>query len=132
MSQTLRSWLAVILAPLVLVAWFLWPLVPFDHSPGDIVRSVATAYALFFLSRGLAFLAYSGSRAAMHLAFVFIFSFVISLAVSVGLILTGLAEGPPGSSALGSLQDALGCTVAAALYTVLAPSTTIEPGPTGR
>lgn len=119
MSHSLRSRLGVILAPLVIVAWFLWPLVPFDHSPGDILRSVATAYALFFLARGLAFLASLSSRAAVHLAFVFSFAFVICLAVSVGLILTGLSEGSPGSAAVGSLQDALWCTVAATLFTAL-------------
>ena len=122
MSHTLRNRLGVILAPLVIVAWFLWPLVPFDHSPDDILRSVATAYALLFLARGLALLAcsaLSSSRAAAHLAFVFIFAFIISLAVSVGLILTGLAEGPPGPAAAGSLQDALWCTAAAALFTAL-------------
>ena len=125
MSESLRSWLAAVVAPLVIVAWFLWPLVPFDHSPGDIIRAVATAYALFFLSRGLAFLAYSGSRASVHLAFVFIFAFVISLSVSAGLIVAGLAEG--GSAAVGTLQDAFWCTVAAALYMALGPSITIEP-----
>ena len=113
MSESLRSWLAAIIAPLVIVAWFLWPLVPFDHSPGDIIRSVATAYALFFLSRGLAFLAYSGSRAAVHLAFVLLFSFLISFAVSVVLQI------PLGSAATGALQDALWCTVAAAIYAAL-------------
>lgn len=119
MSHSLRSRLGVILAPLVIVAWFLWPLVPFDHSPGDVARSMATAYALFFLARGLAFLVSSSSRAAVHLAFVFSFSWLISFAVSIGLIVAGLAEGPPGPAAVGSLQDALWCTVAAALFTAL-------------
>lgn len=104
------------LAPLVIVAWFLWPLVPFDHSPGDVIRALATAYALFFLARGLAFLASSSSRAAVHLALVFLFSFVISLAVWIGLIVAGLAEGPLGPAAIGALQDALWCTVAAGFY----------------
>ena len=113
MSESLRSWLAVIIAPLVIVAWFLWPLVPFDHSPGEVLRALATAYALFFLSRGLAFLAYSGSRAAVHLAFVLLFSFLISFGVSVGL------QDPFSSAAVGALQDALWCTVAAAIYAVI-------------
>ncbi|HEX5718025.1 MAG TPA: hypothetical protein VF179_17830 [Thermoanaerobaculia bacterium] len=113
MSESLRSWLAVVIAPLVIVAWFLWPLIPFDHSPGEVARSVATAYALFFLSRGLAFLAYSGSRPAVHLAFVFLFAFLISFAVSIGL------QDPFSSAATGALQDALWCTVAAAIYAAL-------------
>jgi hypothetical protein len=101
------------IAPLVVVAWFLWPLVPFDHSAGDVVRSVTTAYALFFLSRGLAFLASSSSRAAVHLAFILLFSFLISFAVSIGL------QDPFNSAATGALQDALWCTVAAAIYAAL-------------
>ncbi len=100
----------MIVAPLVIVAWFLWPLVPFDHLPGDIIRSVATAYALFFLSRGLAFLAWSGSRAVVHLAFVLLFSFLISFGVSVGL------QDPFSSAAVGALQDAFWCTAAVAVY----------------
>jgi hypothetical protein len=112
------------IAPLVIVAWFLWPLVPFDHSPGDIIRSVATAYALFFLSRGLAFLAYSGSRAAAHLAFVFLFSCLLSLSVSAGLMATGIVEAPFSSAAIGALQDALWCTVAAAICAARSPTPT--------
>lgn len=114
----LRSWLAAIAAPLVIVAWFLWPVMPFNHSPGDIIRSVATAYALFFLARGLAFLAASAlstSRAAYH-AFVFIFAFLISFSVSVGLTLAGVAESPLVSAATGALQDAFWCAVAGLIY----------------
>jgi hypothetical protein len=124
-SESLRSWVAAIIAPLVIVVWFVWPLVPFDHSPGEVVRALATAYALFFLSRGLAFLAYSGSRAAVHLAFVLLFSFLISFGVSIGL------QDPFSSAALGALQDALWCTVAAALFTTLSSSITIEPSRKG-
>jgi len=109
----------VVIAPLVIVAWFLWPLVPFDHAPGKVFRSVATAYALFFLSRGLAFLAYSGSRPAVHLTFVLLFAFLISFAVSVGLLATGIVEAPFSSAATGALQDALWCTLAAAIYEAL-------------
>ena len=120
MSESLRSWLAAVVAPLVIVAWFLWPLVPFDHSPGDIIRAVATAYALFFLSRGLAFLVSSSPRPAVHLAFVFLFAWILSFAVSIGLSVAGLVESSPGSAAVGALLDALWCTVAAAIYTAAA------------
>lgn len=112
----MRHTLAGVLAPLVIVAWFLWPLVPFDPSAGDVLRAVATAYALFFVSRGLASLASPSPRSAAHLAFVFLFAFVLSLAVSAGLIFAGLDAGPLGSAAVGSLQDALWCTVAGAVY----------------
>lgn len=104
------------LAPLVIVAWFLWPLVPFEHSPGDLVRALATAYTLFFLSRGLAFLASSSSRVAVHLAFVFLFSWILSFSVWIALIAAGLDESSLGSAAIGAFLDALWCTVAAALY----------------
>lgn len=115
---------AAFLAPLVIVAWFLWPLVPFDPSAGDILRSVATAYALFFLSRGLVFLASSSSRPAVHLALVFLFSSILSFAVAIGLSVAGLVESSPGSAAVGALLDALWCTVAAAIYVAAAKSRT--------
>lgn len=127
MSESLRSWLAAIVAPLVIVAWFLWPLVPFDHTPGDIIRSVATAYALFFLSRWLAFLTYTGPRAAVHLAFVFLFSCLISFSVSAGLLATGIVEAPFHSAAIDAFQDALWCTVAVAIWTVWAGRSAAEP-----
>ena len=84
-STPFRGWLAVLVAPLVIAGWFLWPLIPFNHALGDVIRSVATVYVFFFLTRGLAFLAtaaLSSSRAAVHYAFVFLSLFLISYSIS--------------------------------------------------
>ena len=114
-STPFRGWLAVLVAPLVIAGWFLWPLVPFNHTAADVIRSVATAYVFFFLARGLAFLA--TSRPAVHYLLVFLFAFILSYSISLGLSVAGIEESP---GAVSALLDAFWCTAAAAIYTLIA------------
>jgi hypothetical protein len=109
--------LAALLAPLVLVAWFLWPLRPFDSTLTDIALAFPAAYAFFFLARFLRRRAISfigRSSPQLLLAMSFLAADAISLLVR--FCLAGMTSGVDVDRELrGAALDSLWCTVAAAI-----------------
>lgn len=117
MSESRKAAVAVLLAPLLLVAWFLWPILPFDHSLKDIALAVVAAYALFFVARFLGSLAVSfigrDSR-SMRLSMRFLAADAVSLIVR--LALARFTSGVIIDRELrGAALDALWCTLAIAM-----------------
>jgi hypothetical protein len=117
MTESRNTDIAVLLAPLVLVAWFLWPFFPFDHSLKDVGLAVLTAYAFFFLVRFL-------SRAALSFigrsspAFLLSTSFLAADAISliVRLAMARMTSGIIIDRELhGAALDSLWCTLAIAI-----------------
>lgn len=117
MTESRKANVAVLLAPLVLVAWFLWPLLPFDHSLKEVAAALAAAYALFFLARFLAGVALSfigRTSPSLLLSMGFLAADVISLTVRFTLAWRG--SGIIVDRELhGAALDSLWCTVAIAI-----------------
>lgn len=120
MTESRKTNLALLLAPLVLVVWFLWPLVPFERSPADIGLAFLCAYALFFLARLLASVALSfigRSSPAFLLSTSFLAADAISLIVR--LVLARMSSGIVVDRELhGAALDSLWCTLAIAIAEV--------------
>lgn len=111
----------LLVAPLLLVVWILWPLVPFEHAWSDVASATLRAYALFFTARALAWLVMRSRAApgakAVEFGLVFAFAALVSLAVGVGMA----AATDPGGAWIRAADlraaagDGFWCAVAVAL-----------------
>lgn len=117
MTESRKAKVAVLLAPLVLVAWFLWPLFPFDRSLKEVAQAVVAAYAFFFLARFLRGLALSFIGRTSP-ALLFSTSFLAADAISLIVRFTSARMGSGiifDRELHGAALDALWCTVAIAI-----------------
>jgi hypothetical protein len=117
MTESRRIDPALLLAPLVIVAWLLWPPVPFEHSLADVALAFPAAYALFFLARFLSRVALSfigRTSPQLLLSMSFLGADAVSLLVrfSVAAMTTGVNVD---RELRGAALDSLWCTVAIAI-----------------
>lgn len=134
MTKPAPTLLAAALSPLVLLAWFLWPWLPFEHTAGGVIRYLLLAYALFFLARFLASAvtaALPQESLALWFALVFVFAAAVSLSVSIGFAIALPARYPWNldDDARAAALDAVWCTVAAGLAHVLPRLSAIRSAP---
>lgn len=108
---------ALLLAPLVIVAWLLWPLVPFGHSLADVALAFPAAYALFFLARFLSRLALSFiGRTSPQLLLSMSFLGADAVSLLARFTWAALTTGVNVDRELrGAALDSLWCTVAIAI-----------------
>lgn len=121
----MKPGIARLIAPLVLVGWFLWPFST-GITAAAIALAVVKAYALFFVATFIAeqVTQLASALRTWHVALVFGFAAILSFGVGIGLEVTGLME--PGTTVAGlvsaALRDGFWCAAAAALARVLDPS----------
>lgn len=114
MTDDRKTGLAFLLAPLVIVAWFLWPLVPFEHTFADVALAFPAAYVFFFLTRYLRRLAIAFiGRTSPQLLFSMSFFAADAISLLVRFSVAGMTTGVNVDRELrGAALDSLWCTVA--------------------
>lgn len=105
---------AVLLAPLVLVAWFLWPPVRFGYTFGSIALACLAAYVFFFLARylgrlALAFIGRTSPQLVLSMSFLGADAISLLVRFSVAGMTTGVNVD---RELRGAALDSLWCTVA--------------------
>ncbi len=114
MTESRKIDLPFLLAPLVLVAWFLWPPVPFEHTFADIALACLAAYVFFFLTRFLRRLAIAFiGRTSPQLLLSMSFLAADAISLLVRFSVAGMTTGVNVDRELrGAALDSLWCTVA--------------------
>ena len=120
-------------APLLVVAWFLWPLST-DLTVGDVLLAAGKAYLLFSMAWGFSELTCAVALPSKLAQLVLVFGFAGLLSLSVGY---GLALAPGasftwniGEELAAALSDAAWCAGAGALVLLTASSQPASPAST--